>query len=262
MRALLEGIEGDRGPRDDDELHAYIAEVTGNSIPRRSVCPNHGAPFDWFADVYFSRVRNSLAVAPRSGAKTWSVAILAALRCRFVPNTQAIVVGSIQPQSDACYEHVRDLLRMDPHDGVDVSLRSITRWENGSTLRTLTGSESSVRGPRATLAVLDEVDDWDPRILSVALGMRADRAGIESQVVAASTRQHAHGPVAAIETEVKSDIALGYEPGWSLYQWCLRETMAPVANCGNGCNCATVVKGKHHDNKPRTFEDICLGRST
>jgi hypothetical protein len=260
MKPLLAGPSID-GPRTPDELHQYIAEVTGNSIPRVSVCSNHEAPFDFASAIYFGTSRNALGIAPRAGAKTWKLGTLAAMRCRFTPNLHAVVAGSIEAQANACYEHVREYLRLDPHE-VDTSLRSITRWANGSTLKTLTGSESSVRGPRGQLVLLDELDDWDPRVLSVAMGMRADRYGIESQVIAASTRQHAHGPVAAIEAEVKSDIANGYEPGWDIWQWCLKETMAPVENCGDGCGCDRIAKGKKFDGSVRTFEDICLGRAS
>jgi hypothetical protein len=98
MRALLD-TPGADGPQTPDELHLYIEQVTGNAIPRVSVCSNHAAPFDFASAVYFGTVRNALGIAPRAGAKTWKLGTLAAMRCRFVPGTHAIVVGSIEPQA-------------------------------------------------------------------------------------------------------------------------------------------------------------------
>src|ERR1051326_8703454 len=45
-----------KGPQTDDELHDWIRENLGYVIPRQSVCPDHQAPFDFLADVYFERV--------------------------------------------------------------------------------------------------------------------------------------------------------------------------------------------------------------
>lgn len=257
MRALLDAPSA-LGPRTPEELHSYVADVTGNSIPTTSVCAEHDPPFDFFSSVYFGRTRNALAVAPRAGAKTWALGMIGAMRARFHAGTHVVIAGSIEAQAIACYEHVRDYLRLDPHP-VDTSLRSITKWPNGSTLRTLTGSESSVRGPRGQIVLLDEIDDWDPRVLSTAMGMRADRDGVLSQVVCASTRQHAHGPVAQLEAEIKTAIANGYEPSFDKWIWCLKDCMKPVENCMNGCSCQRIAKGKNYDGSVRTFDQICAG---
>src|SRR5262245_45099651 len=65
-----------RGPQDDDELHDWILREMKLDIPRVSVCPDHDAPFQFLADLYFDRVDAALGVANRGGAKTFLVALL------------------------------------------------------------------------------------------------------------------------------------------------------------------------------------------
>ena len=57
------------GPQTDDELWDAVYELTGYKLPRVAVCPNHVAPFQIFADVFFERRDDVLMIGNRGGGK-------------------------------------------------------------------------------------------------------------------------------------------------------------------------------------------------
>jgi hypothetical protein len=248
-------------PTNDDELHALIVERTGKSIPRRAVCPHHDAPFSWIADVYFARTAAALVLAPRGGAKTFCLGLWLWLRCRAVPKLKGLVVGAIQQQAEECLGHVKDFVHDDADNDADAeTYKTKVTFPNRSELRIVSGSESSVRGPRPVLVGLDEIDDMNPRVLQTALLMASDQNGIVSQNVLVSTKQHAHGNMQNIEDEIVARVAAGDEPPYTFYSYCLLDCMAPVPNCGDGCGCERVKKGRNEDGSDRTFAQVCAGR--
>jgi hypothetical protein len=248
-------------PRDDDELHALIHERTGKSIPRRAVCPHHDAPFTWLADVYFGRTTAALVLAPRGGAKTFCLGLWLWLRCRAVPRLKALVVGAIAQQAEECLGHVKDFVHDDESGDADAeSYKTRVTFGNRSELRIVSGSESSVRGPRPCLVGLDEIDDMNSRVLQTALLMASDQNGVVSQNVLVSTKQHAHGNMQNLEDEISSRVAAGDDPPYTFYSYCLLDCMAAVPNCGDGCGCEKVKKGRNEDGSDRTFAQVCGGR--
>ena len=66
------------GIQDDDELHAFISEGLGYTIPRERFCKDEGhcAPFDFIADLFFERVETAIGFANRTGGKTLNVSIV------------------------------------------------------------------------------------------------------------------------------------------------------------------------------------------
>src|SRR6266568_5993929 len=60
-------------------LHKYILLKFKVNIPRKSICHNHQAPFDFVAAAFFEQYDTIIAVANRNGGKTIDFAILAIL---------------------------------------------------------------------------------------------------------------------------------------------------------------------------------------
>ena len=53
-----------------DQLHAWIQTYCGLTVPRKSLCPHHDAPFDYLWHAYHEPARDVVVWAPRGGGKT------------------------------------------------------------------------------------------------------------------------------------------------------------------------------------------------
>ncbi len=139
-------------PADDDDLHTWIQRVTKHAIPRRSVCPEHDAPFAFLADFYFERATDGIVLANRAGGKTESLAALHLANGRFKPDFTTTHLGAIDPQARRCYSYYRAGLRTDAlrHMAPRPRIRS-TVWENGSAIEILPGTEAQTQGPHTPL---------------------------------------------------------------------------------------------------------------
>jgi len=93
-------------PTIDDELWEYIKFFFGFSIPFKSVCENHVAPFKFIADIFFERVTNVLGFASRASGKTRNISILHILNSHFKPGCDTCTVGAIELQAQRCYQYL------------------------------------------------------------------------------------------------------------------------------------------------------------
>src|SRR5438876_3082959 len=92
-------------PLTEDELHEWIFRNTGLWIPRIAVCPDHDAPFDFVADLFFDRVQSAIVVANRGGGKTQDAALWQFLNMRFIPEVACISVGAQEIQAKRAYSY-------------------------------------------------------------------------------------------------------------------------------------------------------------
>lgn len=280
----------DKGPKTDDELHAWIKKNLKMDIPRVAVCEGHQSPFAFLCDIYFERTRAAVALANRGGSKTILSAIIHFLNSIFKPGTESFTVGAIFQQADRAYDNLKKVIRTHGHvqDAEDHPLvtkivKSETLFANGSKVEIVPGTMAAVNGPHSQKVHADEVELMDPNVYqeSRSISMSKfietgdfdlDGMPIEKEVLAqdwiTSTRKRAHGPMQKILDEIESAIAQGFEPAMKLFTWCIFETAREVPNCQvaypdqtcEGCKCDVIVKGEWEDGSPRTFKSVCKGR--
>lgn len=217
------------GPQTDDELHAFIKEQLSIDIPRVAVCPDHCAPFDFVADVYFYRTLRAIGMACRGGMKTLGMAVVGYLRERFTAGVEAAHVGAVEMQARRAYNHFTRLLDMPTSEGlVDPRNRTMgeTRWKNGSRVEILAGTINAVNGPHPQFTHADEVELMDPVVYSESLSMpktgrNASGVEIPAQYVITSTRKRAHGMMQRIWAECVEAEKKGFLPPYKRYAWCV-----------------------------------------
>ncbi len=166
-----------------DELHRFVAEFLNLRIPRRAVCAQHSAPFDYLCSAYFEPARDLVVWAPRGGGKTTLGAVATLLDLLHKPGCQVRILGGSLDQSLKMWEHLQPMLESVAGDRVigKPAARRV-RLHNGSVAAVLTQSQRAVRGVRVQKMRCDEVEMFDPAIW---------------QAAQLTTRSHCQGPGAA-----------------------------------------------------------------
>lgn len=214
-----------RLPQDDDELWWTVFGLFGYRIPRVAVCPNHVAPFTAFAEAYFARYPMTIWKASRGlGGKSRTLAVLGM--------TEAVLLGcevNVLGGSGGQSKNVHDATKTawDWHAAPKGLLnRPPTTFDtvltNGGHMRTLTASQTSVRGPHPPRLRMDEIDEMDQDILDAALGQPMEQMNylgqmVETQVVMSSTHQYPDKTMSEMIRRAK-------EEGWPVREWCFRES--------------------------------------
>src|ERR1700733_11195128 len=90
----------------DDDLHRWIRLFTGLRIPRRPVCANHQAPFDYLRRAYFEPTSDQVVWAPRGGGKTRLAALATLLDLLHKPQCSLRILGGSLEQSLRMWEHL------------------------------------------------------------------------------------------------------------------------------------------------------------
>jgi hypothetical protein len=216
-----------RPPETDDELHAVVLAMFGVDIPRVQVCPNHVSPFAAFSHAFFSREPNvALWYGSRGSGKSYLLALLGLAKTTLHMCSTTILGGSIH-QSNNVYQHMDKM--MDWPNAPQALVESFTKTElefaNKTTVRPLSASATSVRGPHPTLHLLDEIDEMEWNIYQSSLGqaMRQPNAldvELNEYVVKSSTWQNVDGTFSKV-------IADHREKGLPIFSWCWRELLRP-----------------------------------
>jgi hypothetical protein len=272
------------GPKDDDELHAWIKMNVGVDIPRVKVCPDHVAPFTFIADLYFERSTSAIAMANRGGSKTYMAAVLHFLNARFKPGIEAATVGAIEAQSRRAYAHLQKIvMQAKAQDDIDKEILSETRWKNGSRVEVLPGTKSAVNGPHPQVVHADEVELMDPDVFAesrnMAQSITKDGVTYKAIDLITSTRKRGFGPMQQLIDEIDEAERQGFKPPYDLYAWCIFETASEVPNCrgisqaerekrltqlgrplDDLCPCNEIPGGKWENGTNRTLETVCQGR--
>lgn len=201
----------------------------GYRIPRHKVCPGHVAPFDAFAEAYFARKPAAIWKASRGlGGKSRTLAILgltegALLGCEVTilggSSAQSANVHDATKEAWGWHSSPRHLLARPP-TSFD------TNMTNGGHLRTLTASQTSVRGPHPPRLRMDEIDEMEQAILDAALGQPMEQMNylgqmVPTQTVMSSTHQY---PDKTMSTMLKR----AAEQGFPVHEWCYKETSNPT----------------------------------
>jgi hypothetical protein len=255
VQTLTRKLRND-GPQNDDELHDWCVHHLGVNIPRVAVCPDHVAPFQFLADLYFERVSSALALANRGGAKTFIVAVLHYLNATFKPGCEGLTFGATEKQGERCYGHIENwCYERDPETGRQTGvvkdfikgkpLQSHTEWKTGGKVEVVAGSVNAVSGPHPAKSHADEIDQMDRSVWNQSRGMAVSLPAkgqlpkfmdrfhgvIPPQDIATSTRNSLMGLMQEMLDEVAADIKAGDIPLFEIYKWCIWETMAEVPEC-------------------------------
>lgn len=239
-----------RAPETDDQLHAWVWHLLGFQIARRAVCPEHQAPFQFLADLYFGRVQQAVALGPRGGGKTRLVSILEWLvACR--QPVEIFHAGAVAEQAQRCYDYVKsyvalphfqatamvgNLAPLDPL--VQDSLMSRTSWANGSRLEIHSATLNQLSGSHPFVKCADEVDKWGAAELRQLYGMGTQEG---AQTVLTSTRESATGLMQTVLDEAS-------KRRMTVYSWCVFETKQPCLEClQSACALWDDCQGKYKD---------------
>lgn len=221
----------EHGIRDEEVLWWYIWEFLGYKIPRVATCrlynPDyekadypHVAPFDFIRDMFFEKVRNSIAFANRTGGKTQNVAILNHLDMAFKPECEVASAGSTLDQASKVYRYftifhrekcLQELLTKQP-------TKTMTLYKNGSMLEVVTGSVKGLNSPHPQKARIDEVElmEWDT--LQQGLSMSVSKGKIQGQNCFLSTRKYDVGTFSRLLEE-------SVVTGIKVYCWCIYDVL-------------------------------------
>jgi hypothetical protein len=277
----------------------------GVDVPRVAVCPDHQAPFTFLADVYFERVGSALALANRGGAKTFIVAILHFVNSTYKPGCESLSFGATKGQGNRCYAnintwcYVRDTKTGRKTDKVQEFIDgepkiTETLWKTGSKVEVVAGTETAVNGPHPMKAHADEIELMDDGTWNESRGMAVAKQAtgplpgfmdrfkgiIPPQDIVTSTRKSMRGRMQELLDEVAEDEKNGNIPQFTLYVWCIWETVAEVPSCrcikkeirearlrelgedpSTLCPCNKVVKGRMKDGSQRSLDKVCQGKA-
>lgn len=279
-------------PTTDDELWDWIKDNTGYEIPRVAVCEDHTSPFEFMCDFFFERESALLLLSSREAGKTLAVAIIHYANAELKPGVESCTFGAIEDQAKNAYKHVKSFIyekdnttgkkrKLKPE--IEDTLRSETRWLNGSEIKILVGSKSGVNSPHPQKVHADEIDIMEEDVWLESRNMSSSKTvngkRYMAQDVATSTRKSMKGLMQMIINETKDAEKNGFKPSWKLYSHCIFENAQEVPFCrvtkkedrekrlvqlGKDscelCECNKIVKGEWAENVPRTLESVCKGK--
>lgn len=212
-------------PKDAEALSSWIEEATGKHIPAKGVCPGHDAPMQFVWDFFAYEVNDALALANRSGGKTFDIAALHLANNHHKDGFEVAHIGAIQIQAKRCYAYYRAGLRHeklrlrapDPHI-------TETDWVNMSKLEIMPGTEAQTQGGHPAFVTYDELEQGKRQPYENAKSMpeewRYNGRRHLGQFLATSTRQSSLGLMQRALDEAE-------ESGTRIYEWCVFETMEP-----------------------------------
>ncbi len=157
--------------RTPDELWRWIEFHLHLRTPRRAVCPNHQAPFDYLKHAYFEPAGDCVVWAPRGGGKTRLGAVATLLDLLHKPGIEIRILGGSLEQSLKMWDHLgRDLEYYSDRGQIELKhLKSRSaQLVSGSNVSVLTQSERAIRGVRVQKLRCDEVDCFDERVWEAA----------------------------------------------------------------------------------------------
>jgi hypothetical protein len=211
-----------------DELHQWIAHYTKLKIPRKPVCLNHNAPFEYVWRAYNEPAGDLVVWASRGGGKTRLAALATLLDLVHKPGCSVRVLGGSLEQSLKTWEHLLPDLEELPEELYRPGARGATkrvRLSNESTAAVLTQSQRAVRGLRVQKLRCDEVELFTPDIWRAAqlstrsITTKDDLSGPIRGVVEAISTFHVPGGL------MGSIIDRARENGTPVLHWCLLDVL-------------------------------------
>jgi hypothetical protein len=225
--AWAEVVEADprrlQAPAGRAALHAYCKEFLGLDVPAKSLCDSHCSPLDYLWHTCQADGKQSPADAViwanRGGGKTQLAAVATVLDAVHKPGCEIRLLGGSGEQSRRAYRYVVALLTRAYPDLVDGEIRkSGCRLVNGSSIELMTQSQTSVRGQHIQKLRCDEVELFDPDVLTAAKLTTQSKGVIRPAMELLST---VHRPAGLMSEE----LAAARSRGSPVFHWCLWETI-------------------------------------
>jgi hypothetical protein len=236
------------------ELHQWVQLFAGINVPRKAVCPNHDAPFQYLLNAYYEPAKDQVVWAPRGGGKTRLAAVATLLDLLHKCGCSVRILGGSLEQSLRMWEHLLpDVQRIAAPLFAErlrgASVRRLTMI-GGASAAVLTQSQRAVRGLRVQKLRCDEVELFDPKIWDAAQLVTKSRRGawagsgspgISGSIEALSTAHKPHGLMHRIIEQSKRD-------GTAVVHWCLLEVLEKCpperlcATCPLWDDCRGVAK--------------------
>jgi hypothetical protein len=256
------------------QFRHYVHAYYGVTIPWKSVCDGHDAPFDYMVGsclreedmVHWTKAerdqyrlhQDCVVHANRGGGKTQNGGIAAHHNAVHWPRYGVTILGGSFKQSDRMHDVMGAADRGEFKDLVWGKLSvTKTRYRNGSHIEALPASPTSVRSPHTPSLVRDEVDEIDEEIYGDSHGIAMAMGGYESRREDLST---SHRPGGLMERVIKGAEQIGRP----VYRWCVWEV---CQRCPYPCSpknpykkCREMVKYDQL-NLPHRFSDVCGGRA-
>ena len=227
---LFEALEK-YGIENDEILWWYIWEFLGYKIPREPTCKLHNpdyntfdfphcAPFNYVSDMFFERVRSSIAFANRTGGKTLDVAVLNHLDMKFKAGCEIASAGSTLDQADKVYRYFRSFHKHYILEQLFETppTKSKTIYKNSSLIEVITGTVKGLNSPHPQKARIDEVELMDWHVLQEGMSMTVSSEAAMAQLTMLSTRKYDSGTFQRLLSEAE-------EKGIKIYSWCIFEAL-------------------------------------
>ncbi|MCE5280249.1 MAG: hypothetical protein ABFD92_09245 [Planctomycetaceae bacterium] len=174
------------------------------------------------------------AWANRSGGKTLSASILAALDFMRYDNVRACVLSGSEEQARNLYQYwlrwtelpmLKERLEGSPG-------RLLTNVAGGR-LEILAASQKRVRGPKIQRLFRDEVDETDSEVLDASVGMLSSSDAMKARIIDTSTWHRADGPMSTLVENAQAK-------GIALHKWGIWESLEKCSarrhQHGRGCD--------------------------
>jgi hypothetical protein len=221
---------------DNDLLFKFCKNILGYHIPRKKVCPDHVAPFDFVSDSFYDRKSKFLVVANRNGGKTQNFGIINGLDATCKKRCEIASVGAIEDQAKKCYKYTTDIIKKPYFKHLlDTEPRiSLTELNNGSEISVLPGTMAGVNGPHPQKTNFDEVELTQWKILMEFLSMAKSTKDVPATTRITSTRKFSHGPMQRLIDERE-------KRGFNFYMWCIWETIEACSDARSGVVPTTLV---------------------
>lgn len=165
-----------------------------------------------------------LALANRSGGKTFDLAIIALLNSRGNDNCETANLGAIQAQALRCYRYMQSFIGMSKDYSNFMSgepTMSRTSWINKSVNEVLVATVTGVNSPHPQKLQMDEIELINWFVLQQAFSMVQSKEGVRGTTILGSTRKFAQGPMQRL-VDMSGNGAI------KVFEWCIWEVVEPL----------------------------------
>jgi hypothetical protein len=228
-------------PQTKTDLKTYVKAFLNLNVPDKKICPSHSAPMDYLWHAFSSdkmgtgssesacrgrdvpvpifRSGDAIVWANRGGGKTQLAAAATLLDCIFKPNCQVRILGGSLEQSKRMYEYLVAFTDNNFSDSVkDRAYVGKCKFKNNSRVEVLTQSARNVRGRHVQKLRCDEVELFDPDILTAAHFVPSSKDGIVASMEIISTMHRPYGLMQKAVTEAAAH-------GTPIFKWCVWEVI-------------------------------------
>lgn len=212
----------------DEEILGWVETNLNVFFPRKAFCEEHVAPAEAFLKIFRDETTDAVMLANRNGGKTTMFSTLSFMDSINYANCETYMVAGSKEQAGKGYKYTKAYWDTKPefHDMLEKEpMISETSLKNGSIIKVLAGSTTSVHGSHGQKLKADEIEEMEWNVFQGCLSIPQSKLNIEASTILASTRHKAFG---IMEDLVNNHAKMGYV----LYQWCYKEI---AAKCPFNC---------------------------